>query len=76
MDCPIATSAAARRRLQQALATQPHHAADAVADLQAVTARWAGAERERLVIRVADLALTGVPFPAALMVALAEVLDD
>jgi hypothetical protein len=55
---------------------QPEHAADSVADLQAVTARWGAAPRERLVLRVADLALAGLPLPAALIVALAEVLDD
>jgi hypothetical protein len=63
-------------RLKAALAAQPDHTADALADLEAVTACWSDDRRRRLVERVTGHALAGVPFPAALMVALTETLDD
>lgn len=63
-------------RLLPVLLAQPGHAADALRDLAAVTASWDGGRRAWLVHRVADRGRRGAPLPAALMLALCEVLDD
>jgi hypothetical protein len=49
---------------------------DAWADLAALTARWSPAARAGLARRFVAWAETGVPLPAALMLALGEMLDD
>jgi hypothetical protein len=72
MDCPPWITPA----LRLALTAQAEHAADAVADLAAITAGWDAASRSALVDRVARQAVRGMPLPAALMVALTEALDD
>ena len=76
MDRPPWTSAIAWQRLEPALRAQAEHAADALIDLGAMTARWDAARRDRLLMRVADLALAGLPLPAALITALTELLGD
>ena len=62
--------------LRRLVAAQPQHAADAWADVAALTARWSPAARARLVWRVIAWAEAGVPLPAALVLALGEVLDE
>ena len=62
--------------LVRALEAQPAHAADALGDLEAVTASWSAERRAWLVVQVAERAGAGVPLPAALMLALGEVLGD
>ena len=68
MDCP--------RMLRLALASQPEHAGDVLAELEALTAGWGDATRQRLLERVAWRAVRGTPLPAALILALGEVLDE
>lgn len=75
MDGPEWVAPPLRPRLQLALAAQPQFAEEALADLEAVTAGWDEARRTRLVERVVRHALLGKPLPAALMVALGELLD-
>jgi hypothetical protein len=76
MDRPTWIEPAAWKRLATALEAQPAHAADALSDLEAVTAAWSLERRTWLVVRVAEQAHAGVPLPAALMLALCEALDD
>jgi hypothetical protein len=46
------------------------------AELRALTARWEEPRRARLLERVARLVDSGTQFEAAVMIALAEALDD
>ena len=76
MQHPSWMSPEAWERLAPVLRAQPAHAADALSDLRAVTRCWDAKRRAWLVRRVADLGRLGTPLPAALMLALGEVLDD
>ena len=76
MDRPDWIEPATWKRLALVLDAQPAHAADALSDLEAVTATWSTVSRTRLLERVAGRAARGVPLPAALMLALSEVLGD
>ena len=76
MDRPDWIEPATWKRLALVLDAQPAHAADALSDLEAVTASWSAERRAWLVVRVAERAGAGVPLPAALMLALGEVLGD
>jgi hypothetical protein len=62
--------------LRLALASQPAHAEDFLADLEVLTAGWESERRAWLLDRVAWRAVRGTPLPAALIMALAEALDD
>ena len=75
MDRPDWITPPVWRTLRLGLLTQPEHADDALADLEALTAGWTPGARERLVARVARMAVRGTPLPAALMTAIGEVLD-
>ena len=72
MDCPDWVTP----DMRLALRAQPRHAGDAVDDLVAITRGWDDRQRAWLVARVSCLALRGTALPAALMIALAEVVDD
>ena len=76
MDRPGWIEPAVWTRLASALEAQPAHAADALSDLEAVTASWTRERRTWLIARVAERAIAGVPLPAALMLTLGEVLGD
>ncbi len=76
MPPPSWMSPDAWERLLPVLRAQPWHAADALRDLRAVTRAWDGERRTWLVRRVADRARLGTPLPAALLLALCEVVDD
>jgi hypothetical protein len=76
MDRPGWIEPGTWRRLALVLEAQPAYGEDALSDLEAVTASWSAERRTWLVVRVAERAGAGVPLPAALMLALGEVLGD
>jgi hypothetical protein len=76
MDRPGWIEPTTWKRLVLVLEAQPAHADDALGDLEAVTATWSAEARTRLLERVTHRAAGGAPLPAALMLALGEVLDE
>lgn len=76
MECPDWVPASAWARLAAVLAREPEHALDVLEDLRAVSQLWSDALRERLLLRFVLRAEAGRPLPAALVLALADLLGE
>lgn len=76
MDRPDWVPVPAWARIAAVLAAQPLHAVDALEDLEAMTLCWSPASRLRLLEHVADRAESGHELPAAVVLALHDMMRD
>lgn len=76
MECPDWVPASAWAHLAAVLAREPEHAPDVLEDLRAVSQLWSDALRERLLVRFVARAEDGRELPAAVVLALADLLGE
>ncbi len=76
MDCPPWVPAPAWARLDAVLCGQPEHAHDTLGDIEAVTRRWTPELRCLLLERFTLLGEAGLSLPAALLVAVGELMGE
>lgn len=63
-------------RLDAVLTGQPEHAQDALDDIEAVTRRWTPELRCLLLERFTRLGETGLALPAALLMAVGQLMEE